>query len=151
MNVINHWGIWVNSESPITGVVSNNHLEWLHDELDEGINLDFEAFQESLDSSLESGEITKDEYDESLEFYEESCDTYLIGGWTKDESGQYIPDENAEYSAIVREDVTQVLHSNVTKRCALCSPCYPGQGDLDTPGIYLAYDMPADIYGDFRE
>src|SRR6266545_2379627 len=81
----------------------------------------------------------------------------LIGFWKKDEqSGLYEPDETKEYAAIVRSDVVQVVWSQRTVRVpAMCSPCYPGQADLDSgevtnslPGYegHLAYTLPADFF-----
>jgi hypothetical protein len=76
--------------------------------------------------------------------------TVLIGSWIKVD-GKYEPDKSGEYAAIVNETTTQVVWSRHTKRCALCSPCYPGQADLDTlPGKYgdiLAYCLPDDLMG----
>jgi hypothetical protein len=80
--------------------------------------------------------------------------TTLIGSWKKDEQGLYVPDPQAvgaEYAAIVGETNIQVVWSKYTKRCAGCSPCYPGQGDLNTPpgqyGNLLCYTLPPDLIG----
>jgi hypothetical protein len=123
----NHWGKWVNSEEPVTGVIQNNNVEWLNDETMNGINISFEEWYDNL------SEEEKELGDENST-YEENSDTYLIGDWIKDEQGKYEPDKTGEYAAITSETNTQVVWSKFTKRCALCSPCYPGQGDLDTPG-----------------
>ena len=87
--IINHYGITVDSEKPIVGVINNSAI-----------------------SQLISGELY----------------------------------ETSEYSLIVGETYTQVVWSKQTKRCTLCSPCYPGQGDLDTPGDFLSYDLPPEAY-----
>lgn len=145
MSTVNHWGKWVDSETPVTGVVSNNTPEYLMDELYDSIDLDYEAFCEEIenDDSLDD-----DEKQEALEFYESSGDnTLLIGDWLKDDKGLYYPDETGEYSAIMRESVTQIVWSKYTRRGALCSPCYPGQVDLDAPGEFIAYDLPPNMYG----
>lgn len=70
----------------------------------------------------------------------------LIGSWKKSEDGKYEPDENGEYSAIVGELHTQVVWSKHTTRGAPCSPCFPGQVDLETPGQFLAFDLPPAVW-----
>ena len=58
----------------------------------------------------------------------------------------YTPDETAEYSAIVGEIYTQVIQSRWLLQSALCSPCYPGQGNADSVGKFLAYSLPPDMF-----
>lgn len=131
-----HYGIPVRTDTPITGVAQNNHVQWLYDELDSGIDVTCEECEHN-DSD------------------EDTCcgcsmadHTILIGSWHLNSEGQYEPDKGGEYAAICGEIYTQVVWSLHTKRCALCSPCYPGQGDLDTPGEFLCYDLPPDVVGD---
>ena len=57
----------------------------------------------------------------------------------------YQPNKNGEYAAIMRETVIQVVWSKHTERHALCSPCYPNQGDADSDGEYLCYVLPKDM------
>ena len=124
----------------IGGVISNNSVEFLNDEIFNGnsIDLDYEAFLE------ENSDVEEEDFPE----YESNGDsTYLIGNWLKDESGKYYPDPDGEYAAICGEIYTQVVFSKYTKLCALCSPCYPGQGDLDSVGEFLTYNLPADLIG----
>lgn len=149
----NHWGCTVDSEIAITGVVSNNSLEWLYEEIDKGINLTYEEYKDSFEYDHElSDEENESLLDEYLEQFESmGDDTILIGDWIKGDDGLYDYDPSGEYAAIVRESVTQVIFSHNFKHCALCSPCYPGQGDLDSEGDYLCYDLPDDIYGSYRE
>jgi hypothetical protein len=135
----NHCGIYVDSETPITGVETNNRIEFLSDEIysPDAINLTFETWVKEERPSIEE-----------QEDYEWSNDqTFLIGSWKKDSDGLYIPDQTGEYSAIVGEIYTQVVWSRTTKKCALCSPCYPGQADLDSTGEFLAYCLPDDLMG----
>lgn len=94
-----------------------------------------------------------DEYNQAIEEYNEidwdSSGDYLIGDWIKDKDGLYTPDESGEYAAIVREDVTQVVLSKYTTRARLCSPCYPGQADVDPNrenGGFLAYTLPKEAF-----
>lgn len=143
MTTINHWGKWVDSEVPVTGVAQNNRVEFLSEEIDAGTDITLEEYVDDNFEGLESEEV-----DKAIEDWDSSQDTILIGKWRKDSNGQYEPDPSGEYAAIVGEVYTQVVFSKVTKRCALCSPCYPGQGDLDTPGDFLTYDLPADVYGE---
>jgi hypothetical protein len=130
-----HWGKWVDSEDAITGVIQNNNVEFLSEDIYKGIDLDYEKY-------------VKEHPDEEDIDWESDNDTYIIGSWKKGEDGKYEPDkENGEYAAIVDEIYTQVVWSKFTKRCNLCSPCYPGQGDLDSEGIYLTYTLPPDLIG----
>ena len=64
----------------------------------------------------------------------------LYGGWVLTESG-CLPREGAVYSAIERpaRATLQVVKSEFTVRCAKASPCYPDQGDVDTPGGYRPF------------
>jgi len=149
MTIYNHYGIYVNSDTPITGVVQNNNVPVIYEEICNGnsIDLDFEEF--ILDAK--SRGLSEEEIYAEIEDYESwGPTTYLIGDWVKDEEGLYEPDTSKEYSAIVRESVTQIVFSKYTKRCNLCSLCYPGQADLDSPNEdgFLAYDLPVEFYGE---
>lgn len=84
------------------------------------------------------------------------CDDHekLIGDWKssykKDGSIQYEPDENGEFSAIVNSSsfstIQVVLSKWTTKVRAMCSPCFPGQADLDSgAGDILCYTLPDDM------
>lgn len=132
----NHWGIWIDSECAITGVINNNDIEWLGDELRNGVDLEVE----------EHCEVCKDETHDNCGL-EPGQGTVLIGGWFKDADSKWVPDEKSEYSAIVLEVYTQVVWSRYTQRTRLCSPCFPGQGDLDNVGSYLTYDIPPEVRG----
>ena len=68
--------------------------------------------------------------------------------WFDDLKYGYEPDETAEYSAIVGEIYTQVVKSKWLIKCALCSPSYPGQGDADSEGEFLAYSLPPELFED---
>jgi len=129
-DVYNHWGVWVDLNEPITGVLSNNDcIQFISDELYNGINLDSE------------------DDCEICEYWEDYPDSiWLIGDWLIDDDGLYYPDPNGEYAAIVRESVTQVVFSQYVTRSALCFPCFPGQGDLDTIGEFLTYNFPPEAF-----
>jgi len=131
----NHYGVSVDSEIPVTGVFQNNSAEWLHEDSFNGVDL---AWEEHI------AECSNEEHDDC--FHQDGQSEFLIG-YRKNEEGLYEPDPEAEYSAIVGEIYTQVLRSDWIIRCSLCSPCYPGQGDADTPGYFLAYALPPDVMG----
>ena len=141
--VTNHWGIWVDPEVPITGVVSNNQaVQFIADECFDGIDLDWEDHVFSDEHDLDNPD-----YCEICEFWDMSQSTILIGDWIKDsDTGLYEHDPEGEYAAIVGEIYTQVIFSQNTRRSNLCSPCYPGQGDIGSDGDYLAYDLPPEAY-----
>lgn len=133
-----HNGVKVFSESPITGVVDTAAPEWLLDEIDaHGIDIGFEEHCK---------ECTKERHDDC---YDSGDGTTHLLGYKKDAKGDYVPDLDAEFSAIVNgnENITQITHSKWVSRVILCSPCYPGQGDLDNSGEYLAYTLPPGIWG----
>jgi hypothetical protein len=137
----NHWGIWVDPNIPITGVLSNNSAsQFIFESIayEDGINLEFESHLESSDHSEDNCE--------TCEYWEDYNSTYLIGNWIKDNNGLYDYDPDGEYAAIVGEIYTQVVYSKYTKKVKLCSPCYPGQGDLDSSGEYLAYTLPSEAF-----
>ncbi len=165
-----HYGVMIDLAKPTTGVVQNNSVEWLYEDADQGIDLAWEEHvAECKGKCFECGE------EESADVHEvegghdfeeddgrchDNCGPYergtvLAGSWRKGEDGKYEPDETGEYAAIVGETCTQIVWSKTTRRVrALCSPCYPGQADLDSGTAaegegYLAYDLPREIYGSF--
>lgn len=81
-------------------------------------------------------------------------DTILFGGWKKDNENLWGPKEptkKSDFSAIYNqnENIIQVVKSSWVMDCHHCSPCYPGQGDIDTPGdSCLAYVLPPDFLSD---
>jgi hypothetical protein len=132
-----HYGIPVSSEVPITGVLNTTAPEWWPEEMIRlGIDIGFEEHLK---------ECSKEYHDDC---YYDDCPSYIIG-YKKDEKGEFVPDLTAEFSAIVNgnENTTQVTRSKWASRVRLCSPCYPGQGDLDTSGEYLAYTLPPSAWG----
>lgn len=69
----------------------------------------------------------------------------LHGNWIQGSDGLWDPDPQGEWAALERvEDGTlQVVWSHHKMLCVFCSPCYPDQGDLDTPsGQVPALDGP---------
>lgn len=147
MTIINHYGVWVDSNKPTTGVYNLNDCpEWYFGE--DYIDLDYETWLKEHKLTCEACQ--NDEYCQELEYWEcQPGDTKLTGQWIKDENGEYLPDENGEYAAIENESTVQVVWSKTVKRFrSLCSPCYPGQCSvepdsevLDNSG-FLAYVLP---------
>ena len=119
-----------------TGVHCGNDIEhW--DDVDQGIDLDWEEHTKECPTYKEEG---------SCECYLEAGTT-LFGAWKKNDEGQYEPDPEGEYSAIYNpdENTIQVVRSKYRIACNLCSPCYPNQGDVDSPGDLLAFMLPPDM------
>lgn len=146
-----HWGIV--PKTPCTGVLNITDAEWLHEDIHNGIDL---AWEEHI--------LTCPEEDHDMCGPTE-MGTVLIGfkevyflkdAWFVVPSGAgygkhgYVPDPDAEYSAIIGEIYTQVVRSKYVQSCELCSPCYPGQGNLeqDGKGDYITYTLPPDVWGE---
>ena len=168
LHVEYHWGKYVFSDTPVTGVISCHSVEWIHDECNyHGVaNLSYDGALEyflnekraewEVDNEGDPDEDTIEEWTyEFNDFYESQGDTILIGDWQQDNDGLWGPIErgNKGYAAIVNYDsnTIQVVWSEFVTMGALCSPCYPGQVDLDTEGDYMGYDLPIDLYGEVRE
>ena len=159
-----------------TGVLNNNGAEWLHEDSFDAIDLNWLEF---------TADSTPDEVEEMAEFWE-SQGPYLVGFKEcepRDPGAWYHVcgsnpnvdvwlglDPEAEYSAIyhVNENTTQVVRSKWAQFCHGCSPCYPYQGDLDSPrdvyakrdwrsfnngivgqGDGWAYTLPTEVWGEF--
>ena len=132
MTIVNHYGFTVDSKVPIVGVINSTDPEFLYDDVLNGIDLSFEDFM-------------KENPDADPDDYIEDEATYLIGFIkVKD---MYEPNPNAEYSAIVSVPYTQIVASNFASKTQLCSPCYPGQGDLDNAGEFITYTLPPAVWG----
>lgn len=135
----NHYGIQVHVDVPVTGVYNAHTLaQLISDEMCNAIDLTCNECRK------EAGPLLEDTT--PCDGWCSSEHTLLIGGW-KNVNGLWEPDEDAgEYSILVRETYAQVVWSKHTARKALCSPCFPGQGDADTDGDQLTYVIPKDHY-----
>lgn len=147
MTVKNIYGIWIDTEKPVTGVTNLNSdqiPEWFNDEFIYAIDLNFEKFEKDLLDQLKNEMIDEDTFQYERDCYESDTTTYLLGQWIKDSDGKYTPDLDGDYSAIYdnNDNTLQVVFSKNTKRCNHCSPCFPGQGDLDSDGDFLTYCLP---------
>ena len=120
----------------IIGICSTNAPEYLHDDIDNAINVDRILYRKKHPA---------DWY--LVDYPDVGNDTYLIG-FVKDDNDEYEPDKTAEYSAIVERLYTQIIISKFVSKCALCSPRYSGAGDLDTAGDIITYTLPPEVWGD---
>ena len=154
----NHWGKWITSDVPVTGVISPYSLECVYNENE--IHPEYDLLQTDPDYHDPECDIVTGADLEGTDL-ECTCSageyfepTYsLIGDWVIGEGDLYSPAPDGEYSAIFNynENTIQVIASTTIARRALCSPCYPGQCDLDTRGDWLCFDVPGDLYGDRRD
>lgn len=139
------------AEYPISGVMDCTQAFWEHIDRGDVIDLTFEEFEK--DYWTQHGCAPPDEVLECLEFDEPN---YLIGDWKLDSKGLYEPDEDSDdpdklgFSAILQwlggaPLITIVWSQWVRYVRAMCSPCCPGQADLDSgEGSILAYAVPDD-------
>ena len=134
---------------PITGVLQNNHLDpdIFYYKMDFDLNV-FYHYEECHTYSKEFASCDCDDLPE----YDFDCpligfkktkrkpNTTTLYYDFKESLGFYIiPDKKSPYSMIVGEIYSQIIRSRYYTLSAMCSPCFPGQGDLDTIGIYKAY------------
>lgn len=142
--LVNHWGKWVDSSIPTTGVYGFNQVSnWLWEE--ESIDLTYESFLDEL--RREGLEEDSDKWQNACDMYESFESDLLIGAWMKDSDGKYIPDPAGEYSAIINGSMytIQVVLSKHIGHGNLCSPCYPGQVDAGSEGQFSYYALPDDL------
>lgn len=110
----------------------------LEELLDEGMD--------ETEARAEADSYVDDEWSELNQDF--NGETHLYGDW-KLVNDKFEPDYYGQlgYSAIYNnnENIIQVVWSRWAIKCRRCSPCYPGQGDVDTPGDdYMAYTLPLD-------
>lgn len=127
---------------PITGVISIHNVAW--EFVDNEICLACEEAENEIREEMQ-GEDLEDIFDEldSIECFDHEK---LIGDWKK-KSGKYSPDKGGEFAAITTDSTfncVQVVWSKWTTNVrAMCSPCFPGQADLDSgEGNIIAYTLP---------
>ena len=142
--ITNHYGITVDSNIPITGVLSIHDVAWDCIDYNDEICLTCEEIY----NDIENDESIEDK-DSEYEFIDcDSSHTKIIGDWVRDGQGLYEPDKDGEFAAIVNESTIQVVWSKFTTRGKLCSPCYSGQMNIqiDNPtGDYIGYTLPAEL------
>ena len=142
MTTINHWGKWVCSDDPVTGVINTNAIAW--EFVSDEICLTCMDIEAEIQAEFDAEEHDEDDLDEpNFDMIEcDSSHTRIFGDWLVDDKGKYYADPNGEFAAIENELYTQVVFSKTTKRCNLCSLCFPGQGDLGSVGEFLTYCLP---------
>lgn len=129
-----------------TGVINANNIHG--DAFYNSINLSYE--QAVLDGCGEDEWDSMAGGDSLIGFIQCSVDdpdAYIsISSDSGDTEAVFKPDPKASFSAIVSNNanVAQVVSSKYVKGCGYCSPCYPGQGDLDTVGGVFSYAVPPD-------
>ena len=123
-------------DKPITGVINSNVPEWLYDGLSMAVDLSFEEWVKECNPT-----------EEEIDCYESQDSTYLIG-FILNSDNEYEPDPSEEYSVIISEIYAQVVLSKYVSKCAMCSLCFPHQGDLGTAGDQVTYTLPEDVFGD---
>lgn len=157
-----HWGKFVDSETPVTGVISQNKLNW--DAIGDIICTECEKATNEINEMkfcpdcAGKGEIKDDlftcsecggEIDIQAAIEEIECDDHggLVGDWKRNSDGIYEPDkENGEWAGILSSssfnDVSVIWSKTIKKGVALCSPCAPGCATIESTGEYSCYDLP---------
>lgn len=145
-------GLVVSTNRPATGVFALHDMEHIDEDDMRGRCLAWEehrrvCFRQDHDTCAPGGEYspTLIGYRPRRHRHEEAH--FEVGSGSR--KCGFVPDEKAEYSAIVRESVLQVTRSRWVIDGAACSPCYPGQVDGDTEGPFLAYAPPPDVFGEY--
>jgi hypothetical protein len=141
-----------------TGVLNTNNCRNLVEEIydSDTINLSLEerlqyckkehGLSEDYDLQADPLNVLEEyEYDRLCE--DSGEDTLIIGFKYNPETKLFEEDPEAEYSAVIREFTTQVVQSKYVTYCNKCSPCYPFQGDLESPGSILTFTLPPDLWG----
>ncbi len=124
----------ISDKQILTGVINiyTVHSELIDKIFQDGVDLDYLQYIE------ENGK-------NAAEDYECENPTILLG-FKKDDNDEWDTDEDAEYSLKYNgnQATIQVVHSKyIKKNCAICSPCYPGQADLESIGDLTAYALNA--------
>ena len=70
----------------------------------------------------------------------------LIGSWNEAPDGTYSPNAKGDYAAIVNDGYVHVVWSRYRQKVSLCIDRFPGQGDLETEGKFLAYTLPPELW-----
>ena len=158
---VNHWGKWVTSDVPVTGVMSVHNIAW--EFMDDEQCLTCEAMYKEIEDMTDCPECEGRLTDDGTEcsecgWYKENeyefieCDSShekIFGdAWVLDtKTNKYDVAENKEgleFAAILNESTVQVVWSKyIVEGKRLCSPCFPGQVDLDSEdGDFSSYTLP---------
>ena len=161
MTIQNHYGVFVNSDEPVPGVISQNSLAW--EFMDEPKCLTCEEWFKEIEDSQDCEECEAMLDDDGIcpECGWEKQNLYddvecspdhekIVGDWIKNEEGLYIPDENGEFAGVLSSssfnDITVVWSKFIKENVALCSPCAPGQASIDSVGKFKCYTLPEYLF-----
>lgn len=125
---------------PSTGVMQTNNAHFLYDDIlysKEYIDIHYEDHMAQKPDDIDIDDWMDEYYDDEFLYYV---------GIIKGPNGLYDIDYDAEYSAIITPMYTQVLHSKYISYANVCSPCFPGQNNLDDAGVYETYALPEHLY-----
>src|SRR4030065_1861291 len=99
IKTVNHWGKWVSSNVPITGVLSTNDIAW------EFVNDEICLTCEEIINEIDNDD-SIDDKDREYEFVEcDSSHTRIFGDWITGDDGLYDYDPIGEFAAIAHEAV----------------------------------------------
>ena len=142
----------MNKNDIIVGVgVGNNIEDWDNDFIDLQYEQTLKELiknakdkAEELELDVDSDTIEEDSIEKLAGFIGTD---QLYGSWLQDEQDKYYPDPDGEYAMIYdsNNNIYQVVHSKFAIKSYHCSPCYPGQGDIDTEGELISYCLPPDM------
>lgn len=136
---------------PITGVVSSNNVAWefVDNEICPLCDEVYTNLVRKIDTCKCGGKECElcDQWADEIESQECFDHEKLIGDWKKNNDDLWEPDRDGEFAAIVTDSTfncVQVVWSRWTTNVrAMCSPCFPGQADLDSgEGNIIAYTLP---------
>jgi len=150
-------------KEPITGVIGGNSTMHVHEDIANAFDLHYTGALDDHVACCEDEECIELDHEPFLD----ECDMsghdprYLLGFkeskekdkcwyWFDNLKYGYALDEEVEFSAIynTNDNVIQVVKSKYVSLCHYCSPCYPNQGNLDTEGDLVAYQLPPDCFDD---
>ena len=142
-----------NMSVPYTGVMTATAAVFEECEYGNGIDLTWEAV---VDQYMQEHGLTSeaDIPDNAFDWVEINEPEYIIGDWEKDEDGVYDHRprcKGAGYAAILSwlggAPIVHVVWSETVRGVrAMCSPCCPGQADLDSgEGDIEAYALPPEF------
>jgi len=175
MTMINNWGVWLDTEVPVPGVISCNKVESciFDDEICEMCEEWYKEIEEMQDCpececrlaeegdnlDIEIGECPECGWNKQRAYEDTYCEDHqkLVGDWIKNEGGEYVPDEeNGEFAAVVSSssfnDITVIWSKHIKKNVVGCSPCAPGCASIDSEnGNLMCYELPEEYYYKMEE
>ena len=136
------------------GIVSLNslHGDIFHDFVSNGTDLDCEAAYDEAKAEFiakyHSDALKAAEIWEATRAWEDSGEQNFYDSWECDEASYEWETEGMKLgmSTLGGAYNVWVFESPHTAEHALCSPCCPNAGNIDTPGNYLCYTLPADWF-----